>query len=99
MRAFSTMSDVWNHFHVDPTNDSRAICRICNKSFSRDGKSHNTTNLRKHAISVHKIVFRKFRVDLSVLDIVTNEKTEVKIEDDPMPVLPKVSSGPCNKVK
>ena len=56
----STSSCVWKHFVQDASDDSRAICTVCNRSLSRggkEGKFFNTTNLRKHLKSCHEEEF------------------------------------------
>lgn len=53
------MSEVWTYFTIDKIDDTRGICNICKKSFSRGGKTHNTSNLKKHLIAVHNIKFEQ----------------------------------------
>ena len=42
-------SAFWKRFAIDPNNDLRAICNLCNDSVSRETtKSITTTNMREH---------------------------------------------------
>lgn len=53
----STSSLVWKYFDIDENDESKVVCKECKKLLSRggkDGKSFNTTNLKKHLQSKHK---------------------------------------------
>ena len=60
-----TMSDrlssaVWKRFAIDPNNDLRAVCNLCNDSVSPGTiKSKTTSNMREHLRRKHEQTFSK----------------------------------------
>lgn len=54
-------SEVWNYFRISCVDENIAVCNLCSKKLSRGGKSHTTSNLRKHLESQHPSCFMKKR--------------------------------------
>ncbi|XP_068250409.1 zinc finger BED domain-containing protein 4-like [Palaemon carinicauda] len=50
---------LWNYFEIDSSDGSKAICNYCNSSISRGEKNFNTTNMKKHLQSKHKLLYDK----------------------------------------
>lgn len=49
-------SHVWKYFELDCyTDTNKAKCVFCKKEISRGGKSHTTSNMKKHLQIHHKI--------------------------------------------
>lgn len=54
-------SEVWNYFQINCVDENTAVCNLCLKKISRGGKSHTTSNLRKHLESQHPSCLGKKR--------------------------------------
>lgn len=75
------MSDVWNYFCIDPNDKTKAVCKLCKKCYSRGQRLFNTSNLKKHLDSKHKLEVaeaNKKKIKLSVPD----PPTEVRNTSD-----------------
>ncbi|CAH2091123.1 unnamed protein product [Euphydryas editha] len=68
-----TQSDIWNYFQPNEQNQDKADCKICNKTYSRKGRT--TTSLKNHLKSMHK-------EEYSLYERSTNEKQLKKIKTD-----------------
>ena len=86
------MSEVWNYFVVDSTDNNRAVCKICRKTFSRGGRSQNTSNLRKHVTSIHRIKFAESSVENRFIPSSSDAATSEIEEPFDCPSLTKYSS-------
>ncbi|KAJ8885493.1 hypothetical protein PR048_011691, partial [Dryococelus australis] len=53
--------EVWDYFQINCMGENFAVCNICCKKISRGGKSHITSNLRKHLKSQHSVYLMKKR--------------------------------------
>jgi len=63
-------SGVWDYFMVNVTDDSKVSCKLCQASISRGGKemNYNTTNMRRHLETKHKVEFAAFLTKEKELD-------------------------------
>ncbi|GBP83065.1 Zinc finger BED domain-containing protein 4 [Eumeta japonica] len=53
-----TQSNVWNYFEPNKEDQDKADCKICNKSYSRKGRT--TSSLKNHFKSMHSEEFSSF---------------------------------------
>ncbi|KAF2904426.1 hypothetical protein ILUMI_01751 [Ignelater luminosus] len=53
-----TRSAIWTYFKPDENDQSKAHCKICNKTYSRKGRT--TTSLKNHLKSMHPEEFNLF---------------------------------------
>lgn len=57
-------SCIWNYYTISPLNNCKAICKLCELTFSRGGqetKSFNTSNLVQHLRSKHVVAYTNFQ--------------------------------------
>lgn len=66
-------SDVLLFFEIKNESSGLAECKICHKSVSRGGKSHTTSNLKKHLENRHRNEFFKAKL---------NKKQKIDDRDD-----------------
>ncbi|KAL0808864.1 hypothetical protein ABMA28_012534 [Loxostege sticticalis] len=53
-----TKSNVWDYFEPNKKDQDKANCKICNKSYSRKGRT--TSSLKNHLKSMHSEEFSTF---------------------------------------
>lgn len=68
-----TQSYIWNYFEPNIEDHDKADCKICNKSYSRKGRT--TSSLKNHLKSMHPEEF-------SIFESMTKEKQLQKIKCD-----------------
>ncbi|KAM3964034.1 zinc finger BED domain-containing protein 4-like [Aphomia sociella] len=68
-----TQSDIWNYFKPNEHNQDKADCKICNKTYSRKGRT--TSSLKNHLKSMHSEEF-------AVFESLSKEKQLQKIKTD-----------------
>lgn len=52
-------SSIWNYFTINKNDPEKSECNICNKSYSRKGRT--TSSLKNHLKSIHPEEFRLFQ--------------------------------------
>lgn len=73
-------SDIWRYFTVDASNDHFAICKFCQRPFSRGHKSKNTSNLWKH-LQVHS---KEMEMEKKRKSKPIDEALEIDVDEDDM---------------
>lgn len=68
-----TRSDIWNYFKQNEHSLDTADCKICNKTYSRKGRT--TSSLKNHLKSMHPEEFQFF-------ESLNKEKQLQKIKTD-----------------
>lgn len=60
IHQFHKKSSVWTFYERVTDDVTKVKCKLCEKKISRGGqdeKSHNTTNMKKHLNSCHKVEY------------------------------------------
>lgn len=68
-----TQSGIWYYFEPNKDDHDKADCKICNKSYSRKGRT--TSSLKNHLKSMHPEEF-------SIFENMSKEKQLQKIKSD-----------------
>lgn len=68
-----TRSNVWDYFEPNKEDQDKANCKICNKSYSRKGRT--TSSLKNHLKSMHSEEF-------STIENISKEKKLQQMKSD-----------------
>lgn len=70
MSSLKAKSSVWKYFKIDPADQRKVLCDLCNCKISRGGttaKTYTTTNMIAHLRSQHTTKYNEFQAELATV--------------------------------